>query len=368
MMMFWVCTNIGNIIIYWQKFTIFAAGMKRLSIILLGILAAASAFAQQTHIDSIWVDTRATFHQQTTDGVYSSNFQGDYFNIHMSGQLSDNLTFRIRQRMNKGIIQDNPFNATDFLWLKWQATNKWSFTFGKHPIMVGGYEVDSAPIDVYYYGAFTNRFYQYYAFGVSATFEPVAGQAVSVQFCPSPISLGTQDSYSYNLYWNGQIFSHWKTIWSYNLVEDELHRKMNWVVLGNKFPMGPLVVDFDFVDRFAFTQTNPLSDWSLILKAILTLGNWNICTKVGYERNDASNIDPHWNHEWDTLVPASHIGSYDLVLPAGNDYLYYGAGLEYFPLGNDRLRLHFAYFADNHDRINNFDLGVTWRFRIYSWK
>ena len=326
--------------------------MKRLFIILLGVLAGTSALAQQTHIDSIWVDTRATFHQQTTDGVYGSHFQGDYFNIHMSGQISDKLSFRIRQRMNKGIDQANPFNATDFLWLKWQAVDKLSFTFGKHPIMVGGYEVDSAPIDVYYYGAFTNRFYQYYAFGVSATFEPAAGQGISVQFCPSPISLGTQDSYSYNLYWNGFIAPFWKTIWSYNLVEDELHRKMNWVVLGNKFPLGKLVVDFDFVDRFAFAQKNLFSDWSCILKAILTLGNWNLCTKVGYEFNDAANVG------------ADGI-SYDLVLPAGNDYFYYGAGLEYFPLGNDRLRLHFAYFADNHDKVQNFDLGVTWRFKIY---
>ena len=326
--------------------------MKRLFIILLGVLAGTSALAQQTHIDSIWVDTRATFHQQTTDGVYGSHFQGDYFNIHMSGQISDKLSFRIRQRMNKGIDQANPFNATDFLWLKWQAVDKLSFTFGKHPIMVGGYEVDSAPIDVYYYGAFTNRFYQYYAFGVSATFEPAAGQGISVQFCPSPISLGTQDSYSDTLYWNGYIAPFWKTIWSYNLVEDELHRKMNWVVLGNKFPLGKLVVDFDFVDRFAFAQKNLFSDWSCILKAILTLGNWNLCTKVGYEFNDAANVG------------ADGV-SYDLVLPAGNDYFYYGAGVEYFPLGNDRLRLHFAYFADNHDKVQNFDLGVTWRFKIY---
>ena len=33
--------------------------------------------AQQTHVDEVSVDTRATFHQQTTDGVYDSHFQGD---------------------------------------------------------------------------------------------------------------------------------------------------------------------------------------------------------------------------------------------------------------------------------------------------
>jgi hypothetical protein len=82
------------------------------------------------------------------------------------------------------------------------------------------------------------------------------------------------------------------------------------------------------------------------------LGKWNLCTKVGYERNDAENVAP------DGI-------SYDLVLPAGNDYLYGGAGVEYFPLGNELLRLHAVYFRDNHDRVNNFDIGITWRFNIY---
>ena len=107
---------------------------------------------------------------------------------------------------------------------------------------------------MYYYGAFSNRLYQYYAFGATATFSPAPGQDISVEFCPSPISPGTQDAYSYNLYWNGHIGKVWKTTWSYNYVEDELHRKMNWFVLGNKFLLGDLVVDVDLIDRAAFGQ------------------------------------------------------------------------------------------------------------------
>lgn len=329
--------------------------MKRLALVLC-LFCPAMLMAQHTHVDSIWMDTRATFHQQTTAGVYDSHFQGDYFNLHVSGKLWDGITFRVRQRLNKKIDEKNPFNATDHLWLKWQATPRWSFTAGKQAIHIGGYEIDSAPIDVYYYGAFSSRLYQYYAFGATVTYSPAAGQGISFQFCPSPISPGTQDAYSYNLYWNGHFGQKWQTIWSYNLVEDELHRKMNWIVLGNKFFFGNLVVDVDFINRAAFGQPRfLLSDWTLIGKAILTLGKWNLCTKVGYEKNDADNVDI------DGV-------SYDLVLPAGNDYLYGGAGVEYFPLGDDRLRLHAVYFRDNHDRVNNFDIGITWKFTVYSSK
>ena len=326
--------------------------MKRYLLLFCGLFAAIFLKAQQEYVDEVSVDARTTFHQQTTDGVYDSHFQGDYFNLHIKGHMGESLTYRVRQRMNKKIDEKNPFNATDLLWIRWQATPKWSFMAGKQAILVGGYEYDSAPIDVYYYGAFTTRLYQYFAFGATATYSPIPGQEISFQFCPSPISPGTQDSYSYNLYWNGG-YGIWKTTWSYNYVEDEYHRHMNWIALGNKFKLGKLVVDVDYVNRAAFGQPRFFfTDWSLITKAILTLGKWNLCTKVGYERNLAENVAP------DGL-------SYDLVLPAGNDYLYGGAGVEYFPLGNDNLRLHAVYFGDNHDLVHNFDIGITWRFSIY---
>ena len=46
-------------------------------------------------------------------------------------------------------------------------------------------------------------------------------------------------------------------------------------------------------------------------------------------------------------------------------FLYGGCGVEYFPLGKDNLRLHAVFFRDNHDRINNYDIGLTWKFDIY---
>ena len=323
------------------------------SLCIIGLFASTALLHAQTHIDEVSVEARASFHQDWTDGGHNTHFQGDYFNLHIKGQLNDQLTFRVRQRMNKKIDDQNPFNATDFLWLRWQPNKRWAFTAGKQAIMVGGFEVDSAPIDVYYYGSFCNGWKQYYAFGATATFMPAQGQNVSFQFCASPMSLAKQNSYTYNLYWNGHFGDRWLTTWSYNYVEDERKQMMNWIALGNRFLVGPLALDVDFINRAAFGQKQFFfSDWTLIGKAILTLGKWNLCTKVGYERNDAANVDENGN-------------SYDLILEAGNNYFYAGAGVEYFPLGNDDLRLHAVWFRDNHARIHNFDIGLTWRFRIY---
>ena len=328
---------------------------RLLSAIAVALFLAAGplAYAQKTHVDSLWIDARATFHQQTEAGVYSTHFQGDYFNVHIAGHLTDNISFRVRQRMNKRIDAENPFNATDFLWLKWQATPHWSFTAGKQAILLGGYEIDSAPIEVYYYSAFCSHLYQYYAFGATATYTFAPGQDLSLQFAPSPISSGRQDAYSYNAYWHGHIVPLWETLWSFNIVEDQFHRTMNYIILGNKFYFGPLVVDVDLMNRASLRQPRYfLSDWTAICKMIYSVGKWNFCTKFGYEENAAENVDA------DGL-------SYNMALPAGHNFLYGGCGVEYFPLGKDNLRLHAVFFRDNHDRINNYDIGLTWKFDIY---
>ena len=96
--------------------------MKFRSCVFLLFLAATPLWAQGTHVDEISIDTRTTFHQQLQDGIYDSHFQGDHLNLHILGHISESLSFRVRQRLNKKIDEKNPFNATDFLWIKWQAT------------------------------------------------------------------------------------------------------------------------------------------------------------------------------------------------------------------------------------------------------
>ena len=304
-------------------------------------------------VDEISFDTRASFHQQLYNGDYTTHFQGEYLNLHIKGKLSPRLSYRVRQRFTKHVDAQNPFNATDFLWIDWRPNTNWSFVFGKQPILMGGYEFDSAPIDVYYYSAFANALYQYYAFGVSAHRMWDDGQQdLAIQFIPSPVSSGLQDAYSLNLYWNGRLLPWWRTLWSTNLVEDQYHRILNYITFSNKFVFNKFFVDVDLMNRASFEQKQFFfSDWSLIIKGILTLGKWNLCTKFGMEQNDAANVNA------DGL-------SYDLALPAGSRFLYGGVGVEYFPLGNDNLRLHIACFRDNFININNLDMGITWRFRL----
>ena len=86
------------------------------------LLAGATAAAQPA-ITQLYFDTRASFHQEWADGQYNSQFTGDHFNLNIRGYLTDKLDFRVRQRLNKKVFDErNMFNATDFLYLRWQAS------------------------------------------------------------------------------------------------------------------------------------------------------------------------------------------------------------------------------------------------------
>lgn len=306
--------------------------------------------AGQAQVDRLYFDMRASFHQDITDGHYNSQAIGEYLNFQMMGHITPNIDYRIRQRLNKKVFDErNMFNATDFMYVNWQATERWNFLAGKYVVLIGGYEYDAAPIDVYYYSQFCNNIYQAFTFGATVGYKFAEHQQLVGQICNSPLSLGFQNIYAYNLAWNGQFASWWKTLWSVNFVEDIDKRMVNYVALGNHFIFRDVIFDVDLMNRSGLGQRNfVLSDFSLISKIIWSVGAWNICAKAGYEKNDIGNVD-------------SLGRPYDLVIAPGTEYIYAGCGLEWFPLGRDNLRLHGVYYWDNAARRNNIELGITWR-------
>lgn len=301
-------------------------------------------------VDSLYLEARGSFRAQTDQGVYSSRLQAEYLNVQMFGHITESLSYRVRQRLNVGIDEKNLFRATDWMCLKWQATPRLSLSAGKTAILIGGYEYDAAPIDVYYYSHFCDNLSQCFAFSVNTSYEFIPGQNLTFQIANSPLSVGFQDAYSYNLAWQGSFAPWWEAIWSVNFVEDMDKNLINYVALGNHCLFGNVAVDVDLLNRAAASQRQKLfSDFSVIGKVIWSVGKWNICTKVGYEENDIANVDASGR-------------AYDSVITPGTEYFYGGFGFEYFPLGSDKIRLHIAYFRDNSLHINNISAGLKWRF------
>ena len=331
--------------------------MMRKTVLSLMLALAGLCCFSQNKVDKLFFDMRTTFHQQTEEGKYSSQILGEHFNVHVLGNISPTIDYRIRHSLSKkGYDENNMFNGTDIMYINWRPNDHWSFLAGKYAVMIGGYEYDATPIDVYYYSKFCNNIYQGFTFGGSATYHFSKTQSLGMQICNSPLSLGKPTVFAYNLAWYGEILPLWKTIWSVNLVENIRHRFNNYISLGNHFERGDTMLDIDIMNRSGFGQKQYLfSDMTLISKFIWSVGNWNICAKAGYEWNDSANVD------------ADGI-AYDTVIAPGTEYFYAGCGLEWFPLGRDNVRLHAVYYRDTDRDRNNFELGLTWHVNVIGKK
>ena len=65
------------------------------------------------------------------------------------------------------------------------------------------------------------------------------------------------------------------------------------------------------------------------------------------------------------LANDENIYTLPAFLVAGKDYWFYGAGLEYFPLKeNKSIRLHAAWASNNYTNRNSINVGLTWKFDV----
>ncbi|MBO4610499.1 MAG: hypothetical protein J5668_00165 [Bacteroidales bacterium] len=318
------------------------------TLLLLAFAPSAKAFVG---VDTLYFDARAGFNEEVNGNNHSGRFFGDHLNLNIYGTMTDEVHFRIRHRLNVAPTAVDPLRATDWASLIWQPAEKWKFTIGKQAILVGGYEYDSVPIDVYFYSNFCNNLPQGYSVGITADYTVAEGQSVTFQVANSPLSFGFSDTFAYNLAWQGHITPWWHTIWTLNAVEDNYRRFIGYVALGNHLVLENIAIDLDLIDRANLHQSDLFSDYTFITKVIWSVGKWNYCGKIGFERNDAANVDENGL-------------AYDTVMTPGYDYLYGGLGVEYFPYGDNKLRLHAIWFRDSDHHSDNFQLGVTWRFDL----
>ena len=330
--------------------------MRNVVFSLVFIMFLAIPVKAQNFVDEAYVDMRGGFEQAVSSDSWNKGFHVNYLNIHVKGHVSESVTYTFRHRLTKPVYdKNNPLNATDFAWLTWQATPKFSLTAGKQPVWFGTYEFDADPIDIFCWSHAIADLWQYYTLGLSATYEVAPSQNLYFQISQSPLSLGITDCFSYSIYWNGSFAPWWHTTWSTNFVDSEPGIMAGYLVLGNRFNFGRFLIDADFIAKTSFSRgLFEFPDDTGILLAKYQMDKLNLCLKGVWDYNSASNI-----------LKDRPGTSWDVVVPAGTDIKQISAGVEYFPLSNKNIRLHAFYgWASNMENVHIIETGLTWRFDL----
>lgn len=303
----------------------------------------------QNYVDELYFNARGSFDFNDITHNDKEGVSGEFFNFNILGKINDNISYRIRQRLNKTVTGGNVLSATDFLYFDWKINEKWSVAFGKQEIFIGGFEYDYAPIDVYFYSDFCNTLPECYSFAGSVFYNIKENQQFVFQLSNSPYFGGFSNELSYNLAWFGTIAPWWKTIWSVNEAEFADGKFMNYIALGNQFYFGNFTLDIDFMNQYCSDYDDFLfTDWNIVSKLNYNYKDFNFFVKGGYDKTPVN--APLW-----AISSAVYDGNYS----------YCGGGIEYFPFKNKDLRLHAVYYWQDKDKdTHNISLGATWTMNV----
>ena len=307
----------------------------------------------QVQVDSVFFDARGSLMVSAAPGAKPmASLTGDFLNFNAWGKLAPSLSYRIRQNFRVPVYKEgNPLNGTEFLLLTWDIDPHWSINAGKLCTLVGSFEWDYTPIDVYYYNLFCNSVPEAYALGGTLMYNLKPNQQLQLQASRSILSLGEEGHWALALGWIGSFAPWWHTLWAITYLDDPYHHRMAWLGLGNRFLAGPFSLDLDLMYRRSVLPGTPAGpDASVSVKAGWQQGKWIFFVKGGGDYNDPGNVDANG-------VPM------DLVLAPGTRYAYAGGGVEYYPLGNKDIRLHAVGWWNNLGNHFCFKAGVS--FRLY---
>lgn len=319
--------------------------MKRLLALALLLITFSPAFGQ---IKQLYGEARLGFGATEDGGQFTGRLLAEYVNLVLDGNIGPNLSFYWKQRFTKPLYNpDIPLNATDQLWLRWDFSSHWAVQGGKIPVVVGGYEYDDSPIDLYYWSVFADRMPDVYALGANLYSIINPDQTLIFQFTQSPLGFGYNDLYHAALIWYGKIAPWWNTIWSVNWMDDPSHSGWVTAALGNRLEFGNFGVEADAMYRAGLARQYFPADYSAVLKLEYKFPAVTLFAKGSYDLNKDYPED---------------------IVPVNSRFLTGGAGVEFFPLKNDDIRLHAVYWLNSDAALSNFghnfNFGVTYRLRV----
>jgi hypothetical protein len=211
---------------------------------------------------SIIANQRYALRNEFNDGYTGTRFTMEQFRLEFRGQVHRKLYFRFRHRFTKTPDPqsvDNLYGSVDIAMVRVDATDKWSFSFGKLCADWGGYEFDYNPIDIYQYSDIIDYADNFLA-GVGASYKMNDNNQFTLQVLNSrtksfnelygnqPNIVESKAPLAMVFNWRGSLFKgKFKPIWSYSFFNEAEGTFMHYITLGNQFKLGQkFTVEYDF--------------------------------------------------------------------------------------------------------------------------
>ena len=290
------------------------------------------------YIPDVSLDMRGFYNHDFTTGTGLINGDGLYLNI--DGYICENFSYSFNHRLASTYYEDNSgFNGTNWLTLTYEV-GSFSFTAGKDALFVGSFEYDAYDLDTYYEmnSTFYNMF-DCWQWGLSAAWYPNDSNSVLIQASQSPYRTeDEQNMFSYAAGWRSE-YDFYESYWTANMWEYEKGKYIKALNLGNRFHIGNFSCDLEYMTRASDLKNFFVNDFTAIIAPSYNIGDWvRIFAKCGYERVRE-----------------------EAMFEEFDENLFYGAGVEFFPLREDKdIRLHAAWTSNAFfgDIIN---VGITWK-------
>ena len=284
------------------------------------------------YIPDVSLDARFGYAYDFAGGT--GGFYGDGLYLDINGYICPNLSYSLNQRIASTYYEDNSgFNGTNWLTLTYE-TGAFSFTAGKDAVFVGSFEYDAYDLDSYYdmNSSFYNGF-DCWQWGVSAGWYPAEGQSILVQACNSPLEEGL---FAYALAWRGE-WDFYESYWSTNLWQYDKGSYVKALNLGNRFYIGDFTIDLEYMVRGADVGSMFADDFTLMASPAYEWKWGRAFAKCGWEK-----------------VPS---------IDFAEDNVFFGAGIEFFPLKENRdVQLHATWSYNGiYTGGHLLNIGLKWR-------
>ncbi|MBR5851612.1 MAG: OprO/OprP family phosphate-selective porin [Bacteroidaceae bacterium] len=307
----------------------------------------------------------------------AGNFDQGAFNMHQfrieaKGKVTDWLSYRWRQRLNRcndgGGFIDNLPNSIDLAYLNFSVTDKFNISAGKLCAAYGGIEFDMNPIEIYRYSEIINNMSNFMS-GVMFTYDFNPNQQLAFQVLDSRNG-SIEDTYGanldanklpfvYTLNWNANMFDGaWQTRWSASVMDEVKDKYMYYVALGNQFNFSPkcnmfvdLMSSYEQLDRKGI-MTNIFDGqdnfgghnmYNTLYSSLVAKVNWR--------------FQPKWNFFVKGMLESAAIyggdandGIYNGGNVANGNYrtsVGYLTGVEYYPMESN-LHLFLTFVGQTH--------------------